>query len=203
MNFDNKRKKLLSALTLIFILAFCLITMGCGEKNDSSQSKSSSGSQSVNTQVKETKAEPVAPVKPKVAEWNKSDVDAATNGNLIVAINELKKKDNIAAEAISINPANVIKTPWDYYGQIISVSGYVALVEPQPPTGDIGQVFGGDVYDIVIVQENDDTIVEGFIKGRTQVSVGDHVTLYGYPIGRTEVPNKLGGSFTHLIIVGK
>ncbi|WP_342564307.1 hypothetical protein NST84_03680 [Paenibacillus sp. FSL R7-0345] len=33
------------------------------------------------------------------------------------------------------------------------------------------------------------------------LQVGDYVSITGYPIGRTEVENAMGGSYTHLIAV--
>ena len=40
------------------------------------------------------------------------------------------------------------------------------------------------------------------ISSVTDTKVGDTITVYGFPAGITEVPNRLGGTFTHLVLVG-
>lgn len=130
--------------------------------------------------------------------WNKNDVDATKNGNIKLAVDMLKAlKVMPSGEAVASE--NVIKTPWNYYGKPITFSGEVAVVQDYPPGSDFGKA--GLVADIVI-ETDDGTIVEFFSMVPSEnVKVGQNVTITGYPVGRTEVKNAVGGSFTHLIVI--
>ena len=190
-------KKIITGMIAIMLAAG--VVSGCGGSGNTGNTSSSSTQSSSQAKTKQAAEKPEA----KKATWNTSEVDAAKNANLQVAIEELKKNPDIASKATDIDAAAVIKTPWEYYGKVVRVTGTVGVIEPQPPTGDIGKLFGGDVYDVVVTVGADETIVEGFMMGKTKLNVGDQATLVGYPIGRMEVPNKIGGKFTHLVIVGK
>ncbi|NOV01317.1 hypothetical protein [Paenibacillus planticolens] len=130
--------------------------------------------------------------------WNKSEVDALKNGNLPLAVNMIKAiKETPAGEKIS--PETVIKTPWTYYGKAISFTGNVGVVDDYPPDSDFGKA--GLAAEIVIECE-DGTIVDFFsMTPSGKMKIGEDVTITGYVVGRTEVENKLGGKFTHLIAV--
>ncbi|MFM9329407.1 hypothetical protein [Paenibacillus mesotrionivorans] len=130
--------------------------------------------------------------------WNKNEVDAIENGNLQRAMDMLKViKDIPSGEQAS--PEEVLKTPWNYYGKAISFTGQVGVVEDYPPGSDAGKAgLGSDV----VMETDDGTIVEFFsMVASGSIKVGQTITITGYPIGRTEVGNKIGGKFTHLIVV--
>jgi hypothetical protein len=130
--------------------------------------------------------------------WNKNDVDATKNGNIKLAVDMLKAM-KVMPSGEAVASENVIKTPWNYYGKPITFTGEVAVVQDYPPGSDLGKA--GLVADIVI-ETDDGTIVEFFsMVPSGNVKVGQDVTITGYPVGRTEVKNAVGGSFTHLIVI--
>ncbi|MDR3149969.1 MAG: hypothetical protein LBT88_08190, partial [Oscillospiraceae bacterium] len=65
--------------------------------------------------------------------WNVEDVNSNTNGNCVTALFYLIENDDTKTSAETADPALVIKSPWDYYGKIIAVSGYVILIDDYPP----------------------------------------------------------------------
>ncbi|RIX59277.1 hypothetical protein D3P08_03740 [Paenibacillus nanensis] len=134
----------------------------------------------------------------KNPDWNLSEVDALENGNIWLAIDMLNAIKDMPAGVYEDSEA-VHKTPWNYYGTPIAFTGVAVVVEDYPPGSD--QSESGVVSDIVI-ETYEGTIVEFFsMVPSGSIKVGDEVTITGYPVGRTEVPNTLGGSFTHLITV--
>jgi hypothetical protein len=97
----------------------------------------------------------------------------------------------------------VSKAPWKYFGTPIAVTGVIGVVEDYPPNSDFSKILNTrESAEIVIATEND-VIVDMFLKTSSGNLVeGDQVTLYGYVVGKMEVPNQAGGFFTHLIFVG-
>jgi hypothetical protein len=147
-----------------------------------------------------------APTQSAPQEWNKEDVDATTNGNILLAVRLLGQQT--AAEtrqkAVKQAPALVIKAPWKYYGQIIKFSGAVGIATDYPPGSDVSSMFNGDECGEIVMYSTDGTIVDYMHSGSTgNISEGGNVVVYGYPVGRAEVPNKLGGTSEQLIVVGK
>lgn len=127
--------------------------------------------------------------------WNVTDEDALTNGNLMLAANMLlsEKKIPIAAK---VAPAKVLKTPWEYYGKLVTFTGIVEVVTDYPPSEE-----NLLTSEIVILTE-DDTIVDFQCFGSSgDIQVDDEVTISGLVVGRSEVENEVGGTFTHLIVV--
>lgn len=130
--------------------------------------------------------------------WNANEPDAMKNGNIPKAIDMLKvMKETPAGEPVS--PDEVMKAPWSFYGKPLIFTGEVAVVEDYPPGSDFGKA--GLASDIVI-ETGDGTIVEFFsMVPSGSMKAGQTVSITAYAVGRTEVENKLGGSFTHLIAV--
>jgi hypothetical protein len=146
-----------------------------------------------------------APFDPDNPQWNNTDIDAVKNGNIRIAAKLILATGRFKRPRLDTgaSAASVAKAPWDYYGKIAKLTGQVAVVQDFPPGSDLAQGLGSkDVSDIVLEAE-DGTIVEMFcMKSSETISVGSKVTLYGFPCGVTEVPNRLGGNDTHLILVG-
>ena len=64
-------------------------------------------------------------------------------------------------------------------------------------------MLGGHESSDIVLETADATIVESFcMKPSGSLKVGDVVNLYGYPIGVTEVGNRMGGKDTHLMLIG-
>ena len=186
-------EKLLFKFGVATLFAASLAFGGCGDSNSTQNTAS--------TQKQEQK---VQTEKKHEVQWNKSEPDAMKNGNFALAVKELKKNNNALSDsAVNQDAASVIKAPWNYYGQIISFTGIVASVQAEPPESKMGKVMGGQCGEIVM-QSDQETIVDAMVSGDvTGIENGQQVTIYAYPVGRTEVPNRIGGSFTHLVVVGR
>jgi hypothetical protein len=98
-----------------------------------------------------------------------------------------------------ISPENVVKSPWEYYGEPLIFSGYVEAAVDHPPGSSWAQV---GVLSQIVITADDGTIVEFWSANSSgDLKYDDYSTITGYPIGRTEVENALGGKDTHLIVV--
>ncbi|MFD1885047.1 hypothetical protein [Paenibacillus wenxiniae] len=133
-------------------------------------------------------------------EWNKSDPDMMSNGNLQLAVSMLQAMEQLP-KGTHADAEQVLKTPWNYYGKALTFTGQVAVVEDYPPSSDTAQM---GIQSDIVIESTDGTIVEFFsLVPSGSIKVGDQTTITGYPIGRTEVENRLGGNFTHLMVVTK
>lgn len=165
----------------------------------------SSGSVTVAPQAPEPAPKAQEPVQPREPQWNTSDLDAVTNGNLMEAVRWLKTKEpswvRSTADA-SVEPSLAMKAPWKYYGTPLALTGTVVIAQAYPPGSDVGQVVGGDVSEIVMMAD-DGTVVDFMMIGDSgDINVGNVATVFGVVVGQVEVPNKLGGQTTQLMVVG-
>ena len=127
-----------------------------------------------------------------------------TSGNLEMAIMTFCDKPNVESFAVDVTASDVMRRPWDYYGQAVRFSGYVAVLQDYPPGHNISKALGGESCEIVMTADDGVTIVDGMLLGNTKgLQIGDYVTFCGYPCGVMEVPNKLGGNFSHLVVIGR
>jgi len=136
-------------------------------------------------------------------DWNKQENDAFKNGNIAFAAQRILANPFLRNQAIIQDPQMVAKTPFNYYGQVVKFTGTVGIVQDFPPGNDFSQMLGTQNASDIVMQSNDGTIIEMFcMKASGYIRKGNTVNLYGYPVGVTEVPNTMGGTFTHLIVVG-
>ena len=139
---------------------------------------------------------------PPTAKWNIKEMDASRNGNIAVAVKQLKAMGDCRGMSVSVITGDVVKAPWNYYGKVLQFRGEVAIVQEYPPRSDVSKLLGGAAAEIILVAA-DDTIVDFFITGSSgNVRVGDVVTIYGFPVGLLDVENKMGGKTTQLAVVG-
>lgn len=189
------RKKACVTYLVIGILSMVFMIVTTPDQNpkkDTMQEQTkSSSSQEQNVEKEET------------VQWNTSEVDASKNGNLNVAVKELKKIDNIQNTSSTEAASTVIKRPWDYYGKILTFTGIISDVADHAPNSPAAKSLGGSGYGIVI-QTNDGTSVQGEIQGSSgDLKKGQQATIYGYPVGTIEGSNNVGGKPIYLLIVGK
>lgn len=194
------RGKVLKTYVTLLVVSFVLFGVTIDKNSDK---QASSDNTVVNTEQKSDKSAKEKKVeKEEKVVWNTKEADSTKNGNVRIAVKELKKNKDLKSISIDGNPAEIIKRPWDFYGKAIKFTGSIAVIEEFPPDSDESKAMGGKAYDIVIVSA-DQTIVEGFMEGSSgNLKKGDQVTIYGYPTGTMEVANRVGGKFTHLEIVG-
>lgn len=127
--------------------------------------------------------------------WNTSDIDIETNGNIQVALEYLLTSSPLS-KGKQVDNEKVYKAPWEYYGKALTFSGYVSIADDYPPTGD------SYLQSEVVIITDDDVIVDfiGTVPSG-DIKINDYVSITGLVVGRTEVDNTTGGTFTHLIVV--
>lgn len=138
--------------------------------------------------------------------WNMTDTSVETNGNFTIAAAAAlgTSPADLAAKAEAADPATVLKATYKYFGKPLKFTGEVGLAEEYPPGNDIAKKLGvsSEISEIVIATD-DDTVIDFIMLGSSgDVNVGDTATVYGYAAGKAEVPNKIGGTLTHVIVVG-
>lgn len=169
------------------IIVICIIASLGNSKNSSTQS-------TAQTTTTQTQSKPT---------WNTSEPDAQKNGNVSIAVDLIKSNGNLKSMATSPNPAEVAKAPWNYYGKVVKISGQISDIREYPVGSDWSKNLGGKEAGQIVIGSDDGTITDMFVVGTTSdLKNGDNVTLYGYPVGISDVDNKLGGKTTQLFIVG-
>lgn len=203
------------AVSFFFVIALMTSMMSNGNRSDDNSdrpvtakmatdiSKEEKSPNLKNTDNKKN-TKPVEAPKRETYNWNTKDIDAIQNGNIPIAVRKMKADGDIKNMATATSLEDVAKRPWDFYGKVIECTGEVGVVQDYPPGSDFSKIMGGQSCAEVVMETNDGTIVDAFISGSSgSLRVGQLATVYGYPVGISEVPNKVGGKFTHLIIVGK
>lgn len=186
---EDKRTRKKAFATYLVISILSMILMGVTTPDQNPKKSSTVAEKSIE--------------KEKPAQWNTSEVDAAKNGNLNIAVKELKKVDNIQDASSPESAATVIKRPWDYYGKLLTFTGTISDVADHAPSSDAAKSLGGSGYAIVI-KTSDGTSIQGEIQGNSgNLKKGQQATIYGYPVGTVEGSNNVGGKPTYLLIVGK
>lgn len=138
----------------------------------------------------------------EVIEWNIKEPDVLKNGNIKLAVEQIKSGSYVSKGSLA-DAANVLKAPWKYYGQTLCFNGIVGLAQDQPPGSNISKGLGGGETSEVVLETADGAIVDLFaLQSSGKLNAEDSTTVCGLPVGRAEVPNAVGGNFTHLIVVG-
>lgn len=195
---SRNRKKVFKTYFVLTVIAIAALGVTAPSNNtNKNEPKTVAESTSSSKEVSKKPAED------KEETWNKSEPSAEKNGNLKIAVRELKKIDNIKGVAETQPGGIVIKRPWDYYGKILSYTGTVSDISDYAPDSKEAKAMGGKAFAIVIKTE-DGTVVQGEIEGDSgTIKKGEQATICGYPVGTVEGPNKMGGKSTYLLIVGK
>lgn len=194
---------IISMIILGFIFIGALGSEGNDNENLEGDKVSLEAEESINSDTEEKKDTSEETQDPLLLDWNKTEIDVMSNGNIQIAVEALSSNSFSESEAIEQEAEKVIKTPWEYYGKFMKFTGIVAVVQDFPPGSDTSIALNTDTSTDVVIETDDGTIVELFGSiSSGNVKVGDQVTIYGYPVGTADVENKMGGFFTHLIIVG-
>lgn len=138
---------------------------------------------------------------PADREWNTADADALSNGNVAIAAAKYLRGDELPDGDGSMS--EVLKAPWNFYGKRMCFPAQVAQAEDFPPSSDVAKNLGGSAGEIVAVTEDEEIIDMMVIGGTGSISPGKLLKMCGLVAGRTEVPNRIGGTFRHLVMVGK
>lgn len=184
------------------IIVFLIILGSIGSKN-SSTTTNTSKSTANNKQATDSKENTSTTKEPEKPTWNTKETDIQKNGNVQTAVKQLQSAGDIKQKAESLEPAAVAKAPWNYYGKIVKMTGQISDIVEYPIGSDWSKLLGGKESGQIVMSTNDNTIVDMFVVGSTgNLKNGQTVTLYGYPVGLSDVENKLGGKTTQLFIVG-
>lgn len=178
------------------IIVICII-IGVTNSNGSDTQPSSNQNSPSKTNIQTQQKKNTKPT------WNKKETDASKNGNVSVAVDLIKSNGNLKAVATSPSPSAVAKAPWNYYGKVVKIAGEICDIQEYPTGSDWSKLLGGKEAGQIVISSDDGTITDMFIMGTTgDLKLNDKVTLYGYPVGLSDVDNKLGGKTTQLFIVG-
>ena len=105
------------------------------------------------------------------------------------------------APANWIDPAAAMKKPWDYYGQVVNLSGDIYAIEQIPPGNPAYKFFGGDCYEAML--KTGDVAVSMIIVGDSKnISEYTPINVKGYIYGHAALVNGMGGSSKGLAFVG-
>jgi flagellar motor protein MotB len=135
--------------------------------------------------------------------WNTKDMYGDTNGNIELAARILNSvEDDFSQNAEWLPAGEVLKAPWKYYGQVVSFSGTIGLVQDYPPNHQFSKLLGGSASQIVL-SADDGTNVNYFMPFSSDgLQVGQSLIIFGFPVGLVEVDNQFGGMTTQLMMVG-
>lgn len=136
--------------------------------------------------------------------WNVETTDTSQDHtNARKAASLVVKYPNHIHEAPAnwIDPAVAMKKPWDYYGQVVNLTGTIYSIEQLPPGNPAFKFFGGDCYEAMLA--TDDVAISMIIVGDSS-NVSEHtpINVKGYIFGHAALVNKMGGSSKGLAFVG-
>lgn len=139
-------------------------------------------------------------------EFNQSDKDATTSGNIFIAI---KKLENTSPEDMNKSSqlmpvADVTKKIYTTIGKPIKIRGKVYKVEEMPPNSDLP----GTWTEVLLMAKNQNApmgamTIDFLYKGDSaHINSKDIVTCSGYLVGTYESANAYGGKVEAIMLVG-
>lgn len=199
------RGKVLKTYLIAFVVFFGLgmavdrMPSSDDEKPATTSSQQASSSSSSSSSV----SSGAATKKESEPKWNKSEPEAEKNGNANIAIKELKKVGDMKPVAEQVDPAELMKRPWDYYGKVVSYSGRISDIGDNPPGSPESKAFGGDTYTVVVMGDGDSS-VQAIMSGKSgSLQKDQQVTIYGFPVGTMKLQNRMGGQNNAVLLIGK
>ncbi len=139
----------------------------------------------------------------RTLEWNRTDPDALKNGNFAAALQKIARNPDCRTDAVAPTPALVIKALPDYYEKPLQISGKVYGINSLSADSSFGKALGGKLGSEILFVCGDKTVVDMLCTtANPKVRSGDSVTVYGFAVGTTRVPNPAGGVVTRLVLVG-
>lgn len=136
--------------------------------------------------------------------WNVETTDTSqdyTNGRKAASL--VVKYPNYIHEAPAnwIDTAVAMKKPWEFYGQVVNLTGNIYAIEQLPPGNPASKFFGGNCYEAMLA--TDDVAISMIIVGDSSgVSEYTPINVKGYIFGHTPLVNKMGGESKGLAFVG-
>ena len=137
--------------------------------------------------------------------WNVSTTDSSEDNTNIrkTAALVVKYPNHVhEAEANWINVADAMKKPWEYYGKVVNMSGYVYAIEQFPPGSSTAKFFGGQCYYAMLATDDGVAVSMHIIGDSSGVEENMRLNVKGYIYGHEKLVNKLGGGSRGLAFVG-
>lgn len=136
-------------------------------------------------------------------EWNLQDPNAASNGNVAVALQKILRNSDCKTEAEAAAPALVVQGVSGYYGKPLKLSGRVYNISALAADSAFGKAIRGRPGSELLLVSSDKTVVDMLCTtANPNVKAGDSATVYGFAVGTHQVPNPAGGTVTRLVLVG-
>lgn len=179
-----------------------------GQTQDDTSASKPKGIENLKSETQEETAVVENP-KSETPQWNTSDLNIETNGNVAIALTLLKDmtEEQLRQNAVAADSELVMKAPWQYYGKVLKFSGITAIVQDYPPNSDVANSLneGKEVGEIVFLADDAAmTPIDYLCLNSTgDLKVDEYVTVYGFVVGQVEVDNELGGKTTQLAVIGK
>lgn len=137
--------------------------------------------------------------------WNDTTTDTSQdNKNLLKASTLVVKYPNYIHEAPAnwISPAVAMKKPWDFYGQVVNLSGRIYSIEQLPPGNPATKFFGGDCYEAMLATDDDIAVSMIIVGDSSGITENSMINVKGYIYGHVALVNGLGGQSRGLSFVG-
>lgn len=140
--------------------------------------------------------------------WNTETTNMDENNyNWNKAANLVKAYPNYIHESpdnwIDVNLA--FKKPWEFYGQVVNLSGRIYSIEQLPPGNSVAKFFNGECYDAMLAANEDYDLVPVslYIVGNSDgIYENSQVSVKGYIYGHANLVNGFGGSVKGLSFIG-
>jgi hypothetical protein len=201
----------------LIVAGVALLASGCASL---AAAPASNNQASIAAQVEATvAARSVAPAPPPIRmpptvvppeprpQWNTTDMDVATNGNLAVATSLIRSNGVARAGAKTVDIGTAAKAPFRYFGDVYQFSGTIGLIQEYAPGSAASQAFGGGVVsEVVLVDSTGRSSVPidyVMLASTGNVKEGDQVIIWGHIVGMIDATNRLGGKTTELAVIGK
>lgn len=137
--------------------------------------------------------------------WDVTTTDVSqddTNIQKVAALIVKYPKHVHEASANWINVADAMKKPWEYYGEVVNMSGYAYAIEQFPPGSPTAKFFGGQCYYAMLATDDGVAVSMHIIGDSSGVEENMRLNVKGYIYGHEKLVNKLGGESRGLAFVG-
>lgn len=139
-------------------------------------------------------------------QFNTTDKDLITNGNILVAVKKLKdiKPEELNASAQKITMTELTKKIYPSLGKPIKLTGKVYKVEELPPDANLPGVW----TEVLLLTKNPNspmgvTTLEFLYHGDSNnINAGQFITCTGYLVGTFDSVNAMGGSVEGVLLMG-
>lgn len=133
--------------------------------------------------------------------WNKAD-EFPADDNMSKAFELVHDYRNIieTTPAETVPFSQIAATPWEYYGKILFLTGYITQLEQAPPENPVAKELGGK-YSYGTVMINDDAVWFHVLNSRSDIEKNGPI-FKGFFLGKGKSKNAFGGDVQGFKFVG-